>query len=168
MLAADVPISVVIRASDNELLARQAPARPTPQRVMHAALAGGAATGDETPRSATAHAQGPALGPLQHHGDHERAREAVQSGQVLPLRTVLERLEREHPGEVLEVELEREHDRWVYEVKLLQPGGQLLKLEVDASTGEVIGRRERPPRHDRDIREPLDPLPLSSGYISAL
>jgi hypothetical protein len=85
------------------------------------------------------------------HGDHERAREAVQSGQVLPLRTVLERLEREHPGEVLEVELEREHDRWVYEVKLLQRQGQLVKLKVDAQTAAVIRSRTRagsePARH---------------------
>lgn len=77
------------------------------------------------------------------HGDHERAREAVRSGQVLPLRTVLERLEREHPGEVLEVELERERDRWIYEVKLLQRQGQLVKLKVDAQTAAVIRSRTR-------------------------
>ncbi|WP_066258611.1 PepSY domain-containing protein [Hydrogenophaga flava] len=80
-------------------------------------------------------------------GDHERAREAVVAGQILPLRTVLERLEREQAGQVLEIELEPEGGRWIYEVKLLQPGGQLLKLEVDAGTGEVLGRRVRP--HDR-------------------
>lgn len=79
-------------------------------------------------------------------GDHERAREAVVAGQILPLRTVLERLEREQAGQVLEIELESEDRRWIYEVKLLQPGGQLLKLEVDAGSGEVIGRRVRPPR----------------------
>jgi uncharacterized membrane protein YkoI len=79
-------------------------------------------------------------------GDHERAREAVVAGQILPLRTVLERLEREHAGQVLEVELESEGPRWIYEVKLLQPGGQLLRLEIDASTGEVIGQRVRPGR----------------------
>ena len=71
------------------------------------------------------------------------------AGQILPLRTVLERLEREQAGQVLEIELESEGRRWIYEVKLLQPGGQLLKLEVDASTGEVIGRRERPPHPSR-------------------
>ena len=79
-------------------------------------------------------------------GDHERAREAVQSGQVLPLRAVLERLEREHPGEVLEVELEREHGQWLYEVKLLQRDGQLLKLKVDARTAAVLGSKARATR----------------------
>lgn len=82
-------------------------------------------------------------------GDHEQARAAVQAGQVMPLPALLARLQQSHPGQVLELELEREDGRWIYEVKLLQPGGQLLKLEVDASTGEVIGRRERPPHPSR-------------------
>ncbi len=75
--------------------------------------------------------------------DHERARAAVQRGEVLPLPKLLERLQRTHPGQVLELELEREDGRWVYELKLLQPGGQLLKLEVDAATGQVLQTRRR-------------------------
>ena len=70
--------------------------------------------------------------------DHDRARAAVQAGEVLPLPALLERLQRTHPGGVLELELEREHGRWIYEVKLLQPDGQLLKLEVDAATAQVL------------------------------
>lgn len=89
-----------------------------------------------------------ALAPAQAQADsdHDRARAALQAGQVLPLRTVLERLEREHPGQVLEVELEPEHGRWVYEVRVLQNDGQLLKLELDARTGAVLKRRVRTPR----------------------
>lgn len=75
--------------------------------------------------------------------DHERARAAVQSGQVLPLGTLLQQLQRTHPGQVLEVELERDSGRWVYELKLLQPGGRLLKLELDAATGTVLKARAR-------------------------
>jgi hypothetical protein len=70
--------------------------------------------------------------------DHNRARQAVQAGQVLPLRSVLERLEREHPGQVMEVELEQEEGRWIYEVKLLQPQGQLVKLKLDARTAALM------------------------------
>lgn len=84
-----------------------------------------------------------ATAPAHADSDQDRARAAVQAGQVLPLKTVLERLEREHPGQVLEVELEREDGRWVYEVKLLQAGGRLVKLELDAGSGEVLKRRER-------------------------
>ena len=75
--------------------------------------------------------------------DQDRARAAVQAGQVLPLKTVLERLEREHPGQVLEVELEQDDGRWIYEIKLLQPGGRLVKLELDAATAAVLRRQER-------------------------
>ena len=70
--------------------------------------------------------------------DHDRARQAVQAGQVLPLPAVLERLQREVPGQVLEVELEQERDRWIYEIKLLTPAGQLTKVKLDARTAEVL------------------------------
>lgn len=75
--------------------------------------------------------------------DHDRARAALQAGEVLPLGAVLQRVARSHPGDVLEVELEREQGRWIYELKLLQPGGGLLKLEVDARSGEVLRSRPR-------------------------
>jgi Peptidase propeptide and YPEB domain len=76
-------------------------------------------------------------------GDHERARAALQAGEILPLQKVLERVQRSHPGDVLEVELEREGGRWVYELKLLQRGGSLLRLDVDARTAEVLLSRPR-------------------------
>lgn len=80
--------------------------------------------------------------------EQDRARAAVQAGQVLPLKVVLERLAQEHPGQVLEVELEQDHGRWVYEIKLLQPGGRLVKLELDAASGVVLQRKERARRPD--------------------
>lgn len=80
--------------------------------------------------------------------DHERARTAVQAGEILPLQTLLERVQRTHPGQVLELELERDDGRWIYELKLLQAGGQLLKLEVDAATGEVLKARRKKPAKD--------------------
>ncbi len=73
--------------------------------------------------------------------DHERARAALQAGEVLSLQAVLERVQLKHPGNVLEVELERENGRWVYELKLLQKGGNLLRLDVDARTAEVLKKK---------------------------
>ncbi len=79
--------------------------------------------------------------------DHERARQAVQAGQVMPLPALLDKLALTHPGQVLEVELERERkdgvEVWVYEIKLLQPDGQLIKLELDAKTAEVLRSKMR-------------------------
>ena len=79
--------------------------------------------------------------------DHERARQAVQAGQVMPLPAVLDKLAASHPGQVLAVELERDHtpgrEGWVYEIKLLQTDGQLVKLEIDAKTAEVLRSKIR-------------------------
>lgn len=89
---------------------------------------------------------GGGLTPLAHAGskdDHERARAAVQSGEVLPLPLVLERLQRSHPGQVLELELEHDKGLWIYEIRLMQADGQLLKLKVDAATARVLESRRR-------------------------
>jgi uncharacterized membrane protein YkoI len=94
---------------------------------------------------------GSSTGMADNVRDHDRARQAVEAGEVLPLRTILERVEREYPGQVVDVELEREHEskdksgpeRWVYKIKLLRTGGALVKLKVDARSGAVIGKKER-------------------------
>lgn len=85
--------------------------------------------------------------------DHDRARAAVQAGEVLPLGQVIERLQRTHPGQILELELDRENGRWIYEVKLLQADGQLLKLELDARTADVLEVKRK---GDRDRRSGRD------------
>lgn len=76
--------------------------------------------------------------------DHDVARRALEAGEVLPLKAVLDQVERQYPGQVMEVELEREGGRWIYEIKLLRTGGALLKLEVDARDGTLLRSRQRP------------------------
>ena len=76
-------------------------------------------------------------------GDHDRARQAVEAGEVLPLHTIMQRVERDYPGQVIEVELERHQRRWIYEIKLLRSGGALVKIKVDARDGSVIGVKGR-------------------------
>ena len=76
------------------------------------------------------------------HDDHDRARQAVQAGQVLPLPTVLERLQREMPGQVLEVELEHDDTQAsYYEIELLQGNGSTLALKVDARSLQVLKQK---------------------------
>lgn len=89
-------------------------------------------------------ALGGAAGSAAHsQGDHEQARRALEQGQVLPLRSVLEKVEREHQGQVLKIEFEREDDRFVYKIRLLRKDGQLLGLLVDAVDGRVLGVKRR-------------------------
>ena len=78
--------------------------------------------------------------------DHERAHIAVQAGEVMPLEQVLARIAKDHPGQVLKIELERDDGQWLYEVKLLQADGQLVKIELDARTGQNLrDRKVHPP-----------------------
>lgn len=76
--------------------------------------------------------------PADADSDHDRARQALEAGEILPLRSVLDKLARDVPGQVMEVELERSSERWIYEIKLLQAGGALIKLKVDARDATVI------------------------------
>jgi uncharacterized membrane protein YkoI len=71
-------------------------------------------------------------------GDHDRARHALEAGEILPLRTILENIERDYPGQIMEVELDRETEGLIYEIKLLRNGGELVKLKVDARDGKVL------------------------------
>jgi uncharacterized membrane protein YkoI len=84
---------------------------------------------------------GPALG--DDRRDHELAREALASGQILPLRTVLERIRKDHPGEALEVELEEKSGRWIYKVKMLRPDGGVSKLRLDARDASLLRSRNK-------------------------
>ncbi len=87
--------------------------------------------------------------------DHERARAAVESGDVVPLALILEKVESIYEGSIIEVDLEDEGDEgeerdegelrgthyisgFIYEIKLLTPQGNLLKLKMDARTAELI------------------------------
>lgn len=88
--------------------------------------------------------------------DHERARQALLAGEVLPLKVILERVEIAFPGKVIDVELEREgHDDrkpWIYELKVLQAGGSLIKVKVDAKGGQILSGRPHRSRPDERLR----------------
>ncbi len=68
---------------------------------------------------------------------------------MLPLRTILERVERAYPGQVMEVELEQEKGEWIYEIKILRKGGALMKLKVLARDGTILGFKERQGKPDQ-------------------
>jgi uncharacterized membrane protein YkoI len=70
--------------------------------------------------------------------DHDRAREALKRGEVLPLRDIVARAEAAFPGRLLEVELEDEDGDIVYDIELLSPDGRLIELLYDARTGTLL------------------------------
>mgnify|MGYP001639771025 FL=1 len=75
--------------------------------------------------------------------DHDRARRAVEQGHALPLRVVLDQVERQFQGRAVNVELVREHGRLIYEIRLLQADGRVVKLEVDAASGAVLKVKQK-------------------------
>ncbi len=82
--------------------------------------------------------------------DHDRARAALEAGQVRPLAEILELVRHDYPGEVIDVELEGPHHHGhgfhggredgerpalIYEIKVRMPDGRIVKLCYDALTG---------------------------------
>lgn len=88
------------------------------------------------------------LAPLAVAGerDHDRARRAVEAGEIRPLREILATAEQAHGGQLIEAELETEDGKLVYELKILVPGDRVLKVYYDARTGESLGTG-KPNRH---------------------
>ncbi len=76
-------------------------------------------------------------------GDHDRAREARERGDIKPLEDILTSVQQRFPGDVVKVELEHEHGRWIYEIKLIGKDGRLRKLDVDARDASIIKGGER-------------------------
>ena len=88
-----------------------------------------------------------ALKPALASGDHERAREALRQGLILPLDKILSIAHVQQPGQILEVELEDDRHGgqklWVYEIKGITSDGRLFKLKINAQTGEILEARSR-------------------------
>ena len=75
--------------------------------------------------------------------DGERALEAVQSGKAAPLSDILELVEEEVPGRVLEVEIDDEHGQLVYEIKVLSADGRYFEVYVDAAAKKILKVEEK-------------------------
>ena len=71
--------------------------------------------------------------------DHDRARDAVGAGDVLPLQAIMRRISGSYPGRLLDANLGKNRKgRWIYRLKLLAPGDQVRRLVVDAQSGRVL------------------------------
>ena len=76
--------------------------------------------------------------PAPEEDDQETARKALENKEILPLSTVLARIEGEFTGDVVEIELERKRGAWVYEIEIIDADGRVRDIDVDARTGDVI------------------------------
>lgn len=82
--------------------------------------------------------------PFAHAGsqhDQDRAREALERGEALPLADILARVRPELGGEIVGVSFEREDGRWIYEFKVIGSDGRLKEVYVDAATTRVLKQK---------------------------
>ena len=76
--------------------------------------------------------------------DHARAKVARDAGEIVSLRAILDRVEAEFTGSPVEIELDDDDaGHWIYKVKLLAPGGAIVKLEYDARDARLLRAKGR-------------------------
>ena len=77
-------------------------------------------------------------GKKRGRGDEDRIRDAVSSGDAIPLSVILKKVSRSYPGEVLRVRLKGKNEDLHYRIRILHPGGRRIDIDVDARTGHII------------------------------
>lgn len=70
--------------------------------------------------------------------DQERARRALEDGEIRPLGEVLSAVRAVTPGDVVALKLKHEGKRWRYELKVLTPTGKRREITVDAKTLAIL------------------------------
>lgn len=94
--------------------------------------------------------------------DSERWRslhDDVAAGRVISLSQLLDGLEEDWQGQVMEVELDERHGELFYEVEMLGPQGQMARFTVRASDGDL--QEVRGVNLDAMRRDAGSPLPPS-------
>jgi uncharacterized membrane protein YkoI len=80
--------------------------------------------------------------PAETDEDHDGDQHPIEASEAAPLQWLLARIRQDFTATVLQVELENETSgrerRSVYQVKVLTPEGDVLKLEYDAKTLELL------------------------------
>lgn len=79
-----------------------------------------------------------AEGDLEKERDQERARRALEQGEVRPLAEILQIVGARIDGEIVETEFEREDGVWVYEIKYITRSGRMQEIYVDALSARII------------------------------
>lgn len=77
----------------------------------------------------------------------DRARRAVEQGEILPLSSIRRRVHEQFGGKIVGVDLAPSVEGagqsapWIYDIRVLSPEGRVLSVQMDASDGHVIDVR---------------------------
>jgi uncharacterized membrane protein YkoI len=70
--------------------------------------------------------------------DQDRARAALERGEIRPLDQVLAAAKAAVPGDVVKLDLKQKKDVWLYRLKILTPSGKRREVKIDAKTLAII------------------------------
>ena len=75
---------------------------------------------------------------LEIEEDHDDVMRAVQQGLVQPFSSLKSKVSEQLHGRIIHVELEEDDDIWIYELKLIDPNNNIVKVEYDAQTLTIL------------------------------
>jgi hypothetical protein len=75
--------------------------------------------------------------------EHDEVRIAVERGEIKPLAELLRIVNDKISGEIAGVEIERKHNLWLYEFRVIDNGGRLFEVYVDANSGDIKRVKEK-------------------------
>ena len=70
--------------------------------------------------------------------EQDRARAALDAGEIQPYGAIQDIVTTRASGEIIDVELDQDGSQWIYQLKLRDTHGQVLEVEVDATSGEIL------------------------------
>ena len=71
-------------------------------------------------------------------GDHDRARDLYEHGEIKGLADILDVVRAKAPGDVVAVDLIRKANKWVYRFQVVGPDGRRKTVDVDAGAGVIM------------------------------
>ncbi|QPC92931.1 PepSY domain-containing protein [Mesorhizobium sp. INR15] len=75
-------------------------------------------------------------------GDHDRARDLYEHGEIKGLANILDIVRAKAPGDVVAVDLIRKANRWIYRVQIVGADGRRTTIDVDAGAGAIMREGE--------------------------
>lgn len=76
-------------------------------------------------------------------GDHDRARDLYEHGQIRGLSSILEIVRAQAPGDIVAVDLIRKANKWVYRFQVVGADGRRKTVDVDAGAGVIMREGEK-------------------------
>jgi uncharacterized membrane protein YkoI len=71
-------------------------------------------------------------------GDHDRARDLYERGEIKGLSNILDIVRMQAPGDIVAVDLIRTAKKWVYRFQVVAADGRRKTVDVDAGEGAIM------------------------------